>query len=669
MTLRQKTLLIIGVTLLCLLLTLHFSLSKIWLNGFANIELQRTHLDVERVTAALSNDLEELNSTAKDWAGWDETYTFVEDINQGYIQNNLSEATFVNLRLNIMLYANQNGEIIYSKGFDLDQKVEVSVPQSLKQYLLTYPQILQHSTSQSHYQGIVALPEGSLLVSSQPILNNNRTAPIRGTLFIGRFLDTSEVRRLSKLTRLSLRVYPLQAAQLPKEIQTVKDRFLNEEQIHILIQFLNPKQIAGYTLLRDIVEQPGILLRVDIPRDIYQQGKEGLRYVGAALFAVGLAFAIVALLLLEKLVLSPIAQLSAAVRRIRTEGDLSERLFTKGRNELSRLGMAINQLLATLQQSQLRLSQSEVRERMKAQALEQTIRELTQAQSQLVHSEKLSSLGQLVAGVAHEINNPISFVYGNINHADEYIQDLLHLINCYQQQYPNPSEKITAEMEEIDFNFLVDDLPKLLNSMKIGTERICEIVQSLRNFSRVNETELKAVDIHEGLESTLLILRHQLKAKGEYASIELMKEYGDLPLVECYPGQLNQVLMNLLVNAIDALEERRIHKTHNPSEDAPLIRIRTEVKDNDSLFSSEESIESIVIRITDNGTGMSEDVCQQLFDPFFTTKPAGKGTGLGLSISYQIVVDKHKGQLLVKSEIGQGSEFIIELPVHQFSNS
>jgi signal transduction histidine kinase len=568
-----------------------------------------------------------------------------------------------------MLYANQVGEIVYSKGFDLEQKVEVSVPQSLKQYLLTNPQILQHSTSNSHCQGIVALPEGSLLVSSQPILNNNRTAPIRGTLLLGRFLNTSEVRRLSKLTRLSLRVYPLQAAQLPQEIQTVKDRFLNEEQIYILIQFLNHKQIAGYTLLKDIGEQPGILLRVDIPRDIYQQGKQGLRYMGAALFAVGLAFAIVTLLLLEKLVLSPIAHLSAAVRQIRTEGDLSERLFTKGRDELSRLGMAINQLLSTLQQSQLRLSQSEVRERMKAQALEQTLRQLTQAQSQLVHSEKLSSLGQLVAGVAHEINNPISFVYGNIHHADEYIQDLLHLINCYQQQYPNPSEAITVEMEEIDFEFLVDDLPKLLDSMKIGTERICEIVQSLRNFSRVNEIEQKAVDIHEGLESTLLILRHQLKAKGEYASIELIKEYGDLPLVECYPGQLNQVLMNLLVNAIDALEERRINKTHNPSEDAPMIWIRTEVKVNDSLFSSEESIESIVIRITDNGTGMSEDVCKQLFDPFFTTKPAGKGTGLGLSISYQIVVDKHKGQLLVKSEIGQGSEFIIELPVQQFTNS
>ena len=217
--------------------------------------------------------------------------------------------------------------------------------------------------------------------------------------------------------------------------------------------------------------------------------------------------------------------------------------------------------------------------------------------------------------------------------------------------------------EEIDFKFLVADLPKLLNSMKIGAERICEIVQSLRNFSRMDESEIKRVDIHEGIESTLLIVRHKLKAKENYSDIELIEEYGNLPLVECYPGPLNQVFMNLLVNAIDALEQRRIDKRRDSSQTSPFIRICTEVR-GDS-FSCAEGNAKVVIRIADNGIGITEEVRHRLFDPFFTTKPVGKGTGLGLSISYRIVVETHKGQLLVKSELGQGSEFIIELPIQQ----
>lgn len=790
MTLRQKTLLIIGVTLLCLLMTLYLSLSTIWLNGFAKIELQQTHQNVERVTEALANDLNELNSTAKDWAGWDDTYAFVEDVNERYIKENLVEATFANLRLNLMIFINKAGQIRYDKAVDSQQKEATPVPNRLRQYLASHPHILQHNTAHSYHTGIVLLPEGSLLVASQPILKNDRTGPIRGTLIMGRFLNAAELNRLSELTRLPLTVYLFREAQLPDDFRTVKQEFTKAlsnaktpAKSPILVHPLNLKRIAGYTLLRDIEGQPGLLLRVDTARDIYQQGQQALGCLLLALLAVGLAFGCAILLLLEKWVLSPLADFSATVRRIRTKGDLRGRVFTKGRDELSRLGSAINQLLATLQQSQLQLSQSEeryrsvvnnvqevifqtdatgkwtflnpawteitgftfeesfgkpcwmfihpedqlyhnqqfrrlmegetqdtryeirfqsadgcdrtfevhcrstvgdsseivgtagtlnditerklaeAREQAKTQKLEQTLLELTQTQAQLIQSEKMSSLGQLVAGVAHEINNPISFVYGNISYAREYIENLLHLIDFYQKQYPNPSSEIQAKMEEIDFNFLVDDLPKLLTSMKIGAERICEIVQSLRNFSRMDESEIKTVDIHEGIESTLLIIRHKLKAKENYSDIELIEDYGNLPLVECYPGQLNQVFMNLLVNAIDALEKRRIHKRRDSSQTSPFIRICTEVRSDSS--SCVEGTAKAVIRIIDNGIGMTEDVRRRLFDPFFTTKPVGKGTGLGLSISYRIVVETHKGQLLIKSELGQGSEFIIELPVQQ----
>ncbi|WP_348234301.1 ATP-binding protein [Trichocoleus sp. DQ-U1] len=269
----------------------------------------------------------------------------------------------------------------------------------------------------------------------------------------------------------------------------------------------------------------------------------------------------------------------------------------------------------------------------------------------------MSSLGQLVAGIAHEINNPVNFIYGNLAHTDEYTKDLLNLLKLYQHHYSHPVPEIQDEMAAIDLDFLIGDLPKMLTSMKVGAERIRQIVLSLRNFSRLDEAEMKAVDIHEGIESSLLILQNRLKTKPDHPGIQLIKEYGDLPQVECYAGQLNQVFMNLLTNAIDALEERMERGEENTKSYIPKICIRTSVVNSDR----------VLISIADNGLGMTEAMKKQLFNPFFTTKPVGKGTGLGLSISYQIVVEKHGGQLHCLSEPGQGTEFAIAIPIQQHS--
>lgn len=287
-----------------------------------------------------------------------------------------------------------------------------------------------------------------------------------------------------------------------------------------------------------------------------------------------------------------------------------------------------------------------------ARKLENTIRELQQTQAQLVQTEKMSSLGQLVAGVAHEINNPVNFIAGNINHITEYIQDVLNLIQLYQKQYPIPTSEIGEYIDEIDLDFLSEDLPKIVGSMRVGVDRICAIVQSLRNFSRFDEADVKPVDIHDGLESTLLILQSKLKAKADRPAIEVVKRYSSLPLVECYAGQLNQVFMNLLSNAIDALDGCRAYAA---GEAMPKISIETTLKEPDS----------VLIKMTDNGPGINDKVKAKLFDPFFTTKPIGKGTGLGLSISYQIVAEKHQGKLWCDSEPGQGSIFWIEIPLSQ----
>ncbi|MEG4841251.1 ATP-binding protein [Microcoleus sp. B9-D4] len=302
---------------------------------------------------------------------------------------------------------------------------------------------------------------------------------------------------------------------------------------------------------------------------------------------------------------------------------------------------------------------SEEKEHQKSVALEHFVKELQETQLQLVQSEKMSSLGQLVAGVAHEINNPVNFIYGNLSHANDYIKELINMLNLYQKYYPQPEAEIIHEIEDAELPFIIDDLPKLLSSMQLGIERIRNIVHSLRNFSRLDETEIKSVDIHEGINSTLMILQHRLKAKSDRPAINVIKDYGALPLVNCYAGQLNQVFMNLLANAIDALEERLSRE--DGAVFHPQILIRTEVVPGNSQDNI-SSASHILVTISDNGVGMTETVRAKLFTPFFTTKPIGKGTGMGLSISRKILIEKHCGQLECISTPEQGTQFIIDLP-------
>jgi signal transduction histidine kinase len=390
----------------------------------------------------------------------------------------------------------------------------------------------------------------------------------------------------------------------------------------------------------------GILaLRYSLTKPLTLANAE-VRQKGWVTTAILLGIGLLLWVLIDRLITKR-ANVLVAISQSWAGGNLSDRVRLSGSDEFAKIGSAFNQMAESLEANTAAIKLSEIELRQRGEVLETTLKKLQTTQSQLVQTEKMSSLGQMVAGIAHEVNNPINFIHGNISYVNRYADDLLSLVALYQEHYPQPIADIETAIEEIDLDFLRQDFPQIMNSMQMGTERVKDIVLSLRNFSRLDEAASKAVNLHEGIDSTLLILQHRFKSSMR--TIGVTKDYGALPLVHCYAGQINQVLMNILANALDAIAE---HLAAQPDYQ-PEITIRTALVGDDRV--------SIAIR--DNGAGIPESVQQRLFDPFFTTKDVGKGTGLGLSISYQIVVDRHLGQLECRSRRGEGTEFWIELPI------
>ncbi|BAU10442.1 integral membrane sensor signal transduction histidine kinase [Leptolyngbya sp. NIES-3755] len=342
-----------------------------------------------------------------------------------------------------------------------------------------------------------------------------------------------------------------------------------------------------------------------------------------------------------------IARLNTASSAI-AQGDLNQTVQLSRIEELATLARSFNSMVTQLRASFIALEQTnaelELRVDERTEKLSNALQSLQTAQAQMLQSEKMSSLGQMVAGIAHEINNPVTFISGNLSHANHYVNDLMELVALYQKHVPETIEEIQNYLEDCDFEFVSTDLPKLLNSMQEGADRIQSIVLGLRNFSRLDEAQLKIVDLHEGLENTLLLLQHRLKHTSKRQEIQIIRNFQNLPKIECYAGQLNQVFLNLIGNAIDALEMI--------SDRPVMIWISTEATDS-----------SAIVKIRDNGEGIPESVKSKIFDPFFTTKPVGQGTGLGLSIAYQIIVGQHHGALICTSEAGEGTEFTIEIPL------
>ncbi len=327
---------------------------------------------------------------------------------------------------------------------------------------------------------------------------------------------------------------------------------------------------------------------------------------------------------------------------VRVENQLKLR---QAQQMLSEQNVRLEQEICDRQKIQVALEEREAE-------LKKALQEVQTTQLQLIQHEKMASLGKLVAGIAHEINNPISFIYGNVNYANDYFQNLVNVIKVYQKSYPEPVESVKKIVDDIDLDFVIDDLHKLMSSMQNGVERIHAIVLGLRIFSRLDEAAIKSVDIHEGLDSTLLILHHRFQPKENRPEIQVIKTYDVLPKVTCYSGQMNQVFLHLIENAIDALDSQPFDPNSQESH-IPRLEIRTKLLQNNY----------IQVSVTDNGIGIPEEIRNRIFDPFFTTKPVGKATGLGLSLCYQIVVEQHNGKLKYEPLPNGGSQFVVEIPV------
>lgn len=564
MKLRKKTLIIIGVTITSLIAILYATSQTILLSSYAALEEQDTCQNLERVQNALSGDLYDLELLTRDWSAWDDTYDFIQNSNEDYVDSNLIDETFIAYEYNVMVFVNSSGGIVFSKFFDLENEEEIPIPESLMEHLSPNDLILQHLDINSSITGIILLPENPLLVSSCPIVTSDDQGPIRGTLIMGHYLDSAQINSLAETTQLSLNVQRFNDSQMPPDFQTALASL--SEEAPIFTRPLNEESIAGYTLFEDIYGEPSLVLRVDIPRSIYKQGQASIFYLILLLLATGVVFSIVITLLLEKTVLSRLARLSASVNNVRSHGDLSERVSIAGKDELSSLAGEINRMLAALEQSQGKL-------RHYSEHLEELVKERTKklrlAQEQLLKAERLAAIGEVAAMVGHDLRNPLTGIAG----ATYYLK----------MEFGPKMDKKTKEMLEV---------------IEKDIEYSNKIINSLLDYSKEIRLELAETTPKSIIKGTLTLVKVP-------KNIQILNLTENKPKIEIDVQQMKRVFVNIIKNAIDTM-----------SEGGKLT------------ITNKESNGNLEIAFTDTGTGIPKDLVEKIWTPLFTTKAKGMGLGL-----------------------------------------
>ncbi|MFQ6095352.1 MAG: CHASE4 domain-containing protein [Candidatus Bathyarchaeia archaeon] len=492
MKLRKKTLIIIGATIISLIAILSATSQIILLNSFVELEEHNVNQNAERALSALDDMADNLDTVTFDWAAWDDTYAFIEDLNDDYIQSNLLDPTFIGLRLNIMLFINSSGQTVFGKGFDLHNEEEMPVPQSLQEHL-DNGLLLRHPDTDSRVTGIILLPEGTMLIASRPILTSEEEGPIRGTLIMGRYLDSAEIERLAETTHLSLTARRFNDPQMPPDFQAASS-YLSKE-APTFIQPLSGEAIAGYAMLEDIYGKPSLVLRVDMPRDIYEQGRSSFSYFILSLVVVGLVFGVVTMLLLENVVLSRLARLSSSVSSIGRSGVLSARVSMTGRDELSSLAGDINKMLAEL---------------------EQTTRELQK-------SERTVTTGEVAGMVGHDLRNPLQVIVNIVHLAKERLRSMSS----------PPAEKRGVE--------------ELFQTITEQAEYMNKIVSDLQDYAKPMKPELVETSLHKLITDTLSTI-----TVPETVKVSTVIEK-DFPKLMVDPSLMRRVITNLVINALQAM--------------------------------------------------------------------------------------------------------------------
>ncbi|MFC1848533.1 ATP-binding protein [Chloroflexota bacterium] len=594
MKLRTKVLAIIGVVIVSLVAILYTTSQNVIFTSFNSLEEQNTQQNVERAASALGNQILALDGVIQAGAGLDDTYHLAKNPSpeNQYIFQSLSQNALGSVALDFLLIVNTSGDIVYAMGYDDEKQEVVPIPSSLEEHLSADSNLIHHLDAESKVNGILLLDEGPIIVGSRPISGGEQEESIVGAMVGGRFLRDAEIQELSALTQLPLSMVQYQATDMPTDFGSISANLSQEEPL--FIEALSEDSIAGYTLLSDIYENPALVMRAEMHRDIYQQGQASSRYLMWALIGIGGVFFLLTLVLMEKFILSRLTRLSKSVAAVGESGNISARVPVAGRDELSRLGEDINGMLSALERS--------IQEKEKAEA------ETAKIEQQLQLAGRLAAVGELAAGVAHELNNPLAAVQA-------FAQFL-------------------ADREGLD-----EDIKNDVDTIYRESQRASKITSNLLSFARKHNPEKSLISINEVIEKSLELHLYRMKV----SNIEVVKDLDpELPITMADYYQMQQVFANIITNA-----EQAMTKAHGKGK---------------LTITSQSVGELIEVTFADDGPGMTEDNLKRLFDPFFTTKEVGEGTGLGLSICYGIVKE-HSGRIYSESKVDEGMTFVVEIPV------